>query len=408
MVGKKSFQWLEDLPMVGKNAVTASLKLSNDWKKRTKKFQRLEEPLWPFFIFILVFWSAFSYSSSITDDSPEGSMCLMRIYLCLFVLLSFFVSLAWSNQTPELDELARLRSQVGALSNGYYTEETWQTLMDEFESVRAQADAEKDWTKAVNTGLLQAHSYRELRNDDNRALALLEKLKVVYGSYSAAPMREVYMQQAAIYEVQNNPQGIAKLIYEFKKCPQYDGEAFSYSGSGARGDALAITRPHAKGSDSLTITAMQKMRKQALLGQGERVPALELKAVNGSVYTLDRLPWKVTLIDFWMNRWAPWQRELPYLLNVFETYAPKGFGLIGVCLDTDAEAGLAYFKGRGATWPVALDPRGTTARSFGLYGEAGNLLVDEHGFIIARNVRGADLAAEVRRALGLEEGRIIP
>jgi len=35
MVGKKSFQWLEDFPMVGK-------KSSNDWKKREKKFQRLE------------------------------------------------------------------------------------------------------------------------------------------------------------------------------------------------------------------------------------------------------------------------------------------------------------------------------------------------------------------------------
>jgi peroxiredoxin len=208
--------------------------------------------------------------------------------------------------------------------------------------------------------------------------------------------------QAEVYAARSDPQGITRLIYEFKESSSYDGEPFEYSGGVGRDDPLVVTRPHARGSNSLTVTAMEKLRRQAMMGRGQRVPAVSVEAKDGKTYALDALPWKVTLIDFWLGQWTPWRRAVPYMVKCYDEYRRQGFGIIGISLDRGPADGLALLEQYGARWPQALDPQGKTARLFGLFGEAGNILVDENGFVIARNVRAEDLSAVVRGALGLD------
>ena len=58
---------------------------------------------------------------------------------------------------------------------------------------------------------------------------------------------------------------------------------------------------------------------------------------------------------------------------------------------------------QGMAWPQVVDDTGLTAQ-LGIYGEAANFLLDADGSIIARDVRGADLDALLRRCLGPGEG----
>ncbi|MDD2237709.1 MAG: TlpA disulfide reductase family protein, partial [Kiritimatiellae bacterium] len=200
------------------------------------------------------------------------------------------------------------------------------------------------------------------------------------------------------------PQGVTRLIYEFQNSPAYDGAPFQYSGGETRDQPLKIVRPNARGSASITVTAMEQLRKQAQTGKDRPLESIPVLDDRGREYDLSRLPWKVTLIDFWMGAWVPWRGTIPYMVDAYEEYQDQGFGILGISLDDDPSAGLAMLRAVQATWPQASGQGRAVAREFGYYGEASNVLVDERGFVLARNIRGPDLGALVRKALNLPEG----
>lgn len=304
--------------------------------------------------------------------------------------------------SSRLDDMQR---HLISLSNSYYTEATWMALLDELDAVRLDAEQRGDVGEAIGAGMLQARAYVELRDDQARAMALLEKLKIQYGGSGSPELRKVYLMQAEIYAEQGEPQGITRLIYEFQKSAAYDGAPFEYRGGTSRDQPLMIVRPNARGSASITVTAMEQLRRQAQMGKERPLESIPVLDDRGREYDLSRLPWKVTLIDFWLGAWVPWQVDLPYLADAYEEYHDAGFGILGISLDDEPGAGLARLKAAGARWPQASGQGRAIAREFGYFGEASNVLVDDRGFVLARNIRGPDLVAFIRKALNIPEGQ---
>lgn len=113
---------------------------------------------------------------------------------------------------------------------------------------------------------------------------------------------------------------------------------------------------------ALMLTAVPG-ESRAEAGQGERIPAPELKAkvwINSPPLTLKQLRGKVVLVDFWEYTCINCIRTFPYLRRWQKLYAPLGLVIIGVHTPEFAFAKnprnvAAAVKRFGFTFPVAVD-----------------------------------------------------
>lgn len=111
---------------------------------------------------------------------------------------------------------------------------------------------------------------------------------------------------------------------------------------------------------------------------------------------------KYTLIDFWASWCGPCRREMPNVVAAYKEYNKKGFGIVGVSLDSDAEAWKKAIKDMDMTWDHMSDVKGWQCEGAALYGVnsiPATVLVAQDGTIIARNLRGEAIKEKLAELL---------
>lgn len=111
---------------------------------------------------------------------------------------------------------------------------------------------------------------------------------------------------------------------------------------------------------------------------------------------------KVVLIDFWASWCPPCRREMPNLVAAYKQYKNKGFEIVGISLDSKADAWAKGVKDLGITWPQLSDLQGWKNSGAALYGVNSiphTVLVDKDGTIIAKNLHGEELDAKLKEVL---------
>lgn len=313
---------------------------------------------------------------------------------CLLLCVS-----AFGQVSPRMSpDMRAILSRFQAMSHGYHAEAEWEGLFQELDEIATRAENEGRVEEVIEAGLLKAMVYSDMRRDYLQALSTLNGIKEKYGHMHIPAIRRVYVRQAEVYADLGDEDAIRDLIRDFKSSPHHDAQPATYSGGQGRDVPLAVTRPWGKGSDSLTITAMERYRLAARLAPGRMCPAFETVDTRGVSLRLSDYQGQVVLLDFWMSRWEPWKRELPRLVQAYRTYHPYGFEIIGISLDAEPGAGRQVLMRYGATWrQVAGDRR--LPSQFQVFGEATNFLIDKDGSIIGRDLEGSELVREIKNAL---------
>ena len=149
------------------------------------------------------------------------------------------------------------------------------------------------------------------------------------------------------------------------------------------------------------IKRIEVLEKTAV---GQKFTDFEMPTPDGKTLKLSDViaKNKYTLIDFWASWCGPCRREMPNVVAAYKEFHKKGFGIVGVSLDSKAEDWKKAIKELGMTWDHMSDVKGWQCEGAALYGVnsiPATVLVAQDGTIVERNLRGEAIAEKLKELL---------
>ncbi|WP_353183666.1 TlpA disulfide reductase family protein [Parapedobacter lycopersici] len=155
--------------------------------------------------------------------------------------------------------------------------------------------------------------------------------------------------------------------------------------------------------DNATVRRfLDETAKLKRLAVGQPAPAFESLTPNNQPVKLSDFQGKYTLVDFWASWCVPCREENPNIVAQYHAYKDKGFTVLGVSLDDNPGAWMRAITQDGLEWTQVSDLRAWGSDVVELYRLQAiptSYLLDPNGIIVAKNLRGPELAAFLKKTL---------
>ena len=141
-------------------------------------------------------------------------------------------------------------------------------------------------------------------------------------------------------------------------------------------------------------TVLNHIKNSLKLESGMQAPDIILPDINGELISLSSLRGKYVLLDFWSSNCGPCRLENKNLVKAYAEFKNNDFEIFSVSLDSDRNNWESAIKKDLMTWINVSDLKGSNGEFPILYDVSAiptNYLLDKHGVIIDKYIRGADL-----------------
>jgi len=133
-------------------------------------------------------------------------------------------------------------------------------------------------------------------------------------------------------------------------------------------------------------------------------PEVQFAALSGENFSTSDLRGKVVLVNFWATWCTTCVQEMPKMIDTYRKFAPRGYEMVAVAVQSDHPNSVADFTRRRALpFKVALDGNGDIARQFGhVRITPTSFLIDKQGRVLKEYIGEPDWAefhALVEKAL---------
>ena len=142
----------------------------------------------------------------------------------------------------------------------------------------------------------------------------------------------------------------------------------------------------------ITVTAGNSAGKSN--AAGKPAPEVTLKDLDGKDLSLGQYKGKVVLVNFWATWCEPCQVEIPWLIEMQQKYAAKGFTVLGIAMDEDGARVVSpwvnkeRFDVNGSksqmNYPIVIGNDSAADKFGGLLGYPTSILVTRDGKIVKR------------------------
>jgi cytochrome c biogenesis protein CcmG, thiol:disulfide interchange protein DsbE len=134
-------------------------------------------------------------------------------------------------------------------------------------------------------------------------------------------------------------------------------------------------------SESLFVLALLVVSPMAIaLDQGTKAPPFAIPSTGRPVKLADYVG-KIVYLDFWASWCGPCKQSFPWMNEMQAKYGSKGLQIIGVNLDAKQDDGLHFLATTPASFTIAFDAQGASARQYGVKGMPTSLLIARDGTI---------------------------
>ena len=211
-----------------------------------------------------------------------------------------------------------------------------------------------------------------------------------------APPSRFHRRAAVKTYILNNTtkQSAAKLLYDFR----YSLDEAVQNEIIAKADSAFKAVPNI---DKL----MAHLDVLKTVAVGKKFVDFEMADPNGKTHKLSEFVGNgknIVLIDFWASWCPPCRRDMPNLVAAYKKYKNKGFEIVGISLDSKADAWAKGVKDLNITWTQLSDLQGwknSGAQLYGVNSIPHTVLVDKDGTIIAKNLHGEEIDAKLQEIL---------
>lgn len=263
------------------------------------------------------------------------------------------------------------------LFSGSNTQKEYETLQHEIQTL--QADRKKSFTAYT-----QAYYYGD---NLTRAIELAKE--------TTAKGKKI--EEAQVAYVKNHPGSVISILIARELC--HVNSPLSLKEIEQLFTSLA---PHLQESEMGKELRQIIQRRQVFIG--EPFIDKELLTPDGSPQKISDfiLPGHTTLIEFWASWCQPCRGEFPHLRKTYEKYHPKGFNIVSISIDSDADSWKKALDEEQLPWGQLLDynsrktPEKSAFRAYNLTGVPSSILLDEKGNILLLNARGGWLDATMQ------------